>query len=69
MTTQELASLRDEVVADLCDRLTPTTLAAIVADLSTESGYPINRVRQLVRQALEANVGDDEAAAMISKCQ
>ncbi len=59
--------------AQLCDYLTPTTLAAIIADV--DDAMAMNRpndldlaaLRNLAYEALNANVGEDEAARLIEK--
>ena len=57
--------------AQLCEYLTPTTLAAIIADLDDAVGLPpcsdldVVAVRKVAADALDANIGEDEAARLI----
>ncbi len=57
--------------AKLCDYLTPTTLAAIIADvddamaMERPNDLDLAAVRNLACEALNANVGEEEAASLI----
>jgi hypothetical protein len=58
--------------AKLCDYLKPTTLAAIVVDLGdrpfdNQLIDKIEEAQKVAMDALVANVGDDEARALIAK--
>ena len=59
--------------AQLCDYLTPTTLAAIIADvddamaMDRPNDLDLTALRNLACEALNANVGEDEAAKLIEK--
>ena len=59
--------------AKLCDYLTPTTLAAIIADvddamaMAARTTWTWRRCGKLACDALNANVGEDEAARLIEK--
>jgi len=59
--------------AQLCDYLTPTTLAQIINDLDDAvslppcSGLDVVAMRKVAADALDANIGEDEAARLIEK--
>ena len=50
----------------LLENLRPSTLAAIVVDLESEIGPVVMAELAAAREALVANVGEDEAEAMIA---
>ena len=54
--------------AQLCDCFKPTTLAAVVCDLTEGPCTPeTEEARQTAMHALVANVGEEEARALIAK--
>ena len=61
--------------AKLCDYLTPTTLAQIINDLDDAVGLPpcsdldVVAMRKVAADALDANVGEYEAAKLIERAK
>jgi hypothetical protein len=61
--------------AKLCDYLTPTTLAAIITDLDDAVGLPpcsdlgVVAMRKVAADALDANVGEHDAAVLIERAK
>ena len=61
--------------AKLCDYFTPTTLAAIIADLDDAVSLPpcsdldVVAMRKVAADALNANIGEYEAAVLIERAK
>ena len=54
---------------DLIGRMSPTTLASLLADLAQWGTQDATEARtaRLVREVLEANVGDEEADQLVAE--
>ena len=61
--------------AKLCDYLTPTTLAAIIADvddamaMERPNDLDLAAVRKAAGDALNANIGEHDAAVLIERAK
>jgi hypothetical protein len=61
--------------AKLCDCLTPTTLAQIINDLDDAVGLPacndldVVAMRKVAVDALDANIGEHDAAVLIERAK
>lgn len=61
--------------AQLCDYLTPTTLAAVIADVDESMELPpcsdldLAAVRKVAVDALAANVGEHDAAVLVARAK